>query len=100
MISGELFSGLGPSLPVFISLSGNVKSDFESTFEAGGLNQTVHRLSLHISAEINIIMPLNSVSTTVETSVLISETVIAGRVTAADYLAARRLSSDSEAVLH
>lgn len=80
LIGGEIFSGLGPSVPVFISLSGNVKSDFDSVFESGGLNQTVHRLSLRITAEINIIMPLNPVSTIVETSVLISETVIVGGV--------------------
>lgn len=80
LIGGEIFSGLGPSVPVFISLSGNVKSDFDSVFESGGLNQTVHRLSLRITAEINIIMPLNPVSTVVETSVLISETVIVGGV--------------------
>lgn len=80
IIGGEIISGTGPSVPLFISLSGNVSSDFDSSFEQGGLNQTVHRLSLKVSAEINILMPLSSVSTTVETSVLIGETVIVGSV--------------------
>ena len=80
IIGGEIMSGTGPSVPLFISLSGNVSSDFDSSFEQGGLNQTVHRLSLKVSAEINILMPLSSVSTTVETSVLIGETVIVGNV--------------------
>ncbi len=80
IIGGEIISGTGPSVPLFISLSGNVSSDFDSSFEQGGLNQTVHRLSLKVSAEINILMPLSSVSTTVETSVLIGETVIVGNV--------------------
>lgn len=80
ILGGELLSGLGPSIPVFISLSGTVKSDFESSFESGGFNQTVHRLSLRIYADITIVMPLNSVSTSVETSVLISETIISGSV--------------------
>ena len=74
----ELFNGLGPSIPLFISLSGNVRSDFESTFESGGLNQTVHKLSVKISAEITVLMPLGSYSTNVDTSVLIGETVIVG----------------------
>ena len=80
IIGGEIISGTGPSVPLFISLTGNVSSDFDSSFEQGGLNQTVHRLSLKVSAEINILMPLSSVSTTVETSVLIGETVIVGNV--------------------
>lgn len=80
IIGGEIISGTGPSVPLFISLSGNVSSDFESSFEQGGMNQTVHSLSLNVSADINIIMPLSSVSTTVETSVLIGETVIVGSV--------------------
>lgn len=80
IIGGEIISGTGPSVPLFISLSGNVSSDFESSFEQGGMNQTVHSLSLKVSADINIIMPLSSVSTTVETSVLIGETVIVGSV--------------------
>ena len=80
LIGGEIISGIGPSVPLFISLSGNVTSDFESCFEQGGLNQTVHKLSLRVSTEINILMPLSSVSTLVETYVLISETVIVGSV--------------------
>lgn len=80
IIGGEILSGMGPSVPLMISLSGNVYSDFASTFEQGGINQTVHKLTLNVSAEVNIIMPMNAVSTTVQTSVLIGETVIVGNV--------------------
>ena len=80
ILGSELFNGCGPSVPLNISLSGNVKSDFESTFESGGVNQTVHKLSVKISADINIIMPMGTFSTNVETSVLVGETVIVGSV--------------------
>ena len=80
VLGGELFSGLGPSLPVFISLTGSVSADFHSAFEQGGINQTVHRLSLDITADITILMPVNSVTTRVQTSVLLGETVIVGSV--------------------
>ncbi|MBQ1660736.1 MAG: sporulation protein YunB [Clostridia bacterium] len=80
IIGGELFNGQGPSIPLFISLSGNVESDFESTFESGGINQTVHKLSVNIKAEITVLMPLGSYSTNVDTSVLVGETVIVGDV--------------------
>ncbi|MDD6488244.1 MAG: sporulation protein YunB [Clostridia bacterium] len=80
ILGSEFFNGCNPSIPLNISLSGNVKSDFESTFESGGVNQTVHKLSVKISADINIIMPMGTFSTTVETSVLVGETVIVGSV--------------------
>ncbi len=76
----DVVIGNEPSVPINISLSGNVQSDFESSFEEGGVNQTVHKLSMKVSADINIIMPFGSSSATVETSVLIGETVIVGDV--------------------
>ena len=90
VIGTEIMSGTGPSIPLFISLSGSVTSDFESSFEQGGLNQTVHKLSVRILANINIIMPLDAVSTCVETSVLVGETVIVGKVPSGSILRAEQ----------
>ncbi len=78
ILGGELFNGVGPAIPVYISMSGTVNSDFEEKFESGGINQTVHKLSVKISAEINIIMPMTSCTERVETTVLVGETVIVG----------------------
>ena len=78
VIGGELLTGKGPCIPVYISISGTVSSDFEESFESGGINQTVHKLSVRISADINIITAMTSASETVTTSVLIGETVIIG----------------------
>ena len=76
----DIVIGSEPSVPIYISLSGNVQSDFEGSFEEGGVNQTVHKLSMKVSADIKIIMPMGSSSAKVETSVLIGETVIVGDV--------------------
>ena len=78
ILGGELLNGTGPCIPVYISMTGNVSSDFEGSFESGGINQTVHKLSVNITAEINIIMPMNSCSEIVTTTVLVGETVIIG----------------------
>ncbi len=78
IIGGELFNGLGPAIPVHISISGNISSDFEEEFESGGINQTVHKLSVRIIADLTIIMPMNTSTERVETTVLIGETVIIG----------------------
>ena len=78
-ISGfDLLNGTGPSVPVYLSMTGTVSSDFAGEFESAGINQTVHKLTVNITAEINVIMPMNSFSETVTTSVLVGETVIIG----------------------
>lgn len=78
IIGGEIFSGQGVEIPVYISMTGNVESDFESEFESGGINQTVHKLSVRISADITVIIPFSTVNETVCTTVLIGETLIVG----------------------
>lgn len=79
VLGTEIWNGMGPGVPVYISLSGSVNSDFEEKLESGGINQTVHKLSVRVCADIQVIMPSGSGSERVETTVLIGETVIVGK---------------------
>ena len=72
--------GRGFLIPLNISVSGNINSDFVSEFEQGGINQTVHKLSVKVSADLTVRLPTGTEKTTVETSVLVGETVIVGEV--------------------
>lgn len=76
----DLFYMRGPNIPLHISMSGNADTDFKSEFESGGINQTVHRLSLTITADITVLIPPASENTAVTTNVMIAETIIAGEV--------------------
>ncbi len=78
ILGGELFGAVGPDIPVYISLSGNTDSDFEESFESGGINQTVHKLSLRINVQLSVLTPSGSIDENATTSVLIGETVIIG----------------------
>ena len=80
IIGGELMQGRGFLIPLNISVSGNINSDFVSEFEQGGINQTVHKLSVKVIAELTVRLPTGTAKTTVETSVLVGETVIVGEV--------------------
>ncbi len=80
LTGSELLHGRGFSIPVNISMSGNVNTDFISSFEQGGINQTVHTLSVKVSADISVRTPNGYTNTNVETAVLIGETVIIGEV--------------------
>ncbi len=80
IIGGELIHGKGFSIPLNISVSGNINSDFVSEFEQGGINQTVHKLSVKVSVDLTVRLPTGVSKTNVETSVMIGETVIVGEV--------------------
>lgn len=78
----EILNGRGPKIPIEVSMSGSVITDFKSEFVSAGINQTKHRLYLDVSSEVLAFIPGYPVNTVVNTSVLISETIIVGEVPA------------------
>lgn len=80
LLGGEFLSGRGPKITFYISLSGNVKTDVSSEFYDAGINQTIHSIAVNITASVFIVCPGYNTSTTVETNMLVAETVIVGEV--------------------
>lgn len=75
-----LLVGRGPRVNVKMTPVGSVICKFVSHFETAGINQTVHKIYVNISATVSVIMPLSSRSFKAEQEVLISESVIVGQV--------------------
>lgn len=76
----ELLNGRGAKIPLKISLSGSVKADFRSCFETGGINQTKHQLYLDVNTSVFALIPGYPTTSTIDTSILVAETVIIGDV--------------------
>ena len=72
--------GQGPSLNLKVTPIGAVFCVFSSKFENAGINQTNHKIYLTITANLGIVMPLLSVKYTQQQQVLISESIIVGKV--------------------
>ena len=51
-----------------------------SSFTDAGINQTLHRLLLELSAELRVLIPAGTVTARVYTDVTLAETLIVGRV--------------------
>ena len=75
-----LLVGIGPRVRLKMTPIGSVFCKFNSKFETAGINQTVHKIYVNISANVSVIMPLSSRSFYAEQQVLISESVIVGQV--------------------
>ena len=74
------FNCLGPFMKFFAEISQYPETKFVSTFEAQGINQTIHRIVMRVEVDVNYIFPGGSGSDSVVSEYIVSETVIVGNV--------------------
>ena len=71
-------AGLGPKVPIRIYPVSIVNADFKESFDTVGINQVKHKLYLDVSMKMSFVGMMFAQSDTVETSVLLNETIIVG----------------------
>lgn len=76
----ELLTGRGPLVNMKVSIPGTVSTDIKSEFVQAGINQTKHQIYISVKTQVNALIPGFPITTTVETSILVSEIVIVGDV--------------------
>ncbi len=79
-LGSKLFSGKGPEIKIDIVPVGAVSYEIKSEMSSGGINQTLHRVYIEYTTEIECLAPFYKSKTTIENSVIISETLIVGKV--------------------
>lgn len=75
-----IFSGKGPVIRVELLSTGDVTTQMRHSFEDAGINQTLHRVMLDVSVTVYLLIPGETLSTTVDSSICVAETVIVGQV--------------------
>ncbi|HHW46367.1 MAG TPA: sporulation protein YunB [Clostridiales bacterium] len=80
LTGNEYLLGRGPSIDFNIKMSSAVLSEIKSEFTEAGINQTIHRIMLNVTAKIYLVMPWYRANTEVKNNFSIAETVIVGRV--------------------
>lgn len=80
-ITGISFlAGKGPSVNVTFSPAGSVQSEFHSEFVSSGINQTLYRVNLLLTASVRLVMPGVSETISVRAEAAIAESIIVGDV--------------------
>ena len=80
LILPEFFSGRGPQIPVQLLSIRNSDGDFSSNFTEAGINQTLHQLKMSVRVDISVLVLGKAQNFTVESRVVVAETVIIGAV--------------------
>ena len=75
-----ILSGRGPGVNVRITAANNSDAQFLNQFQTAGINQTLHRILLKISVDVTVLLPTESLDTTVTAQVVVAETVLVGNV--------------------
>ena len=76
----EVFSGRGYAIPVHILSIRNSDAGFESYFTEAGINQTLQQLTMNVSVDVAVLVLGRTESFTVESQVVVAETIIVGQV--------------------
>lgn len=75
-----LFAGAGPKIEVRILPVGSVHAEFHTDFQTAGINQTRHRVSLLLTAQVQLVIPTGAQTVEVNTQVAMAESIIVGEV--------------------
>ena len=75
-----LFAGAGPKIEVRILPVGSVHAEFHTDFQTAGINQTRHRVSLLLTAQVQLVIPTGAQMVTATTQVAMAESIIVGEV--------------------
>ena len=74
-----LLAGAGPGIAVQILPVGSVQAAFSTDFTAG-INQTRHRISLVLTANVQIVIPTGAKNVQASTQMAMAESIIVGQV--------------------
>lgn len=75
-----LLAGAGPRIEVRILPVGSVHADFQTDFQTAGINQTRHRVSLVLTAQVQMVIPTGARMVEATTQVAMAESIIVGEV--------------------
>ena len=76
----EFFSGKGFVIPVQILAIRNSDANFVSHFSQAGINQSLHQLTMDVSVDVAVLVLGETSSFTINSEVVVAETVIVGEV--------------------
>lgn len=80
LTGSALLAGRGPRITVRMESIGSSSARFQNAFSSAGINQTNHRIILHIDVSVSILLPGFTTATKVSNAVTVAETVIVGSV--------------------
>lgn len=85
-VSGfTILSNIGPTFTIELERAGSIDAKIDSEFVDVGINQTLHKINLTLTCSVSVLTPIEVIEDTINTKILLTETVIVGEVPDAYY---------------
>ena len=78
--SSNLFSAIGPSIPIKIIPLSTIHTEYNTEFTSTGINQTQHKIFIKINCEVEVLSALSKDTQNIFMEIPIAETIIIGGV--------------------
>lgn len=78
LLNIDIFSGIGPEIPIYVTMKGITGTKFSNSFSAAGINQTLHRIMLQINVKSYVIFSGRVRVVEYSSNVCVAESVIVG----------------------
>lgn len=79
-MGSTLLASFGPNIPIKFTPAGSVKVDLDTRYQNAGINMILVEVFVHITVEINVIIPFDSEPEIVETELPVSYSLVVGDV--------------------
>lgn len=80
LFGSQWMAGIGPLVTFRLLPTGIVRTRILNQFDAAGINQTRHQIQLRVTVDMLSVLPGYRISSEVETTVVLAETIIVGLV--------------------
>lgn len=80
LLGSAILMNRGPSISVDVTMLSSSRAGYRSQISSAGINQTRHQLFLDLDVQLSFLTPWRGIDTSVQTEILVSETVIVGQV--------------------
>ena len=75
-----ILNGLGSNVAIKLTPIGSVTTKFVSQFSSVGINQTIHKIYINITATVCVLLPLYTQNINVTSQILVGECIIVGEI--------------------
>ena len=80
LLGSAILMNRGPSISVDVTMLSSSRAGYRSQITSAGINQTRHQLFLDLDVQLSFLTPWRGIDTSVQTEIMVSETVIVGKV--------------------
>lgn len=80
IFKNNILAYFGPKITIKMEPMGYIETNYRSSFESAGMNQTSHKIYVELKTKVRVIIPLTCNDIEIKNEIPIAETIIIGKI--------------------